>query len=43
MTENSYPRFKNTSQGRIAYFQRGYSNNLQEILSKEIDTCLEKE
>jgi hypothetical protein len=29
-------------QGRIAYFQRGYSKNLQEILSKEIDTCLGK-
>jgi thiol-disulfide isomerase/thioredoxin len=29
-------------QGQIAYFQRGYSNDLKEILSKEIDTCLGK-
>jgi thiol-disulfide isomerase/thioredoxin len=29
-------------QGRIAYFQRGYSTNLKEILGKEIDNCLEK-
>ena len=39
-----YPDFFIISrQGRITYFQRGYSNDLQEILSKEIDTCLGKE
>ena len=27
-------------QGKIAYFQVGYSTNLQELLSKEIEQCL---
>jgi len=27
-------------QGKIAFFQGGYSTNLQELLSKEIDQCL---
>jgi thiol-disulfide isomerase/thioredoxin len=29
-------------QGTIAFFQRGYSTNLQELLSREIDQCLGK-
>ena len=29
-------------QGTIAFFQRGYSTNLQELLNKEIDQCLGK-